>query len=112
MNDPEVRRKYRNDPKATYRELRAQELGDNFPALADDVEIKVVTNTPDTFYVVFHEVDDEQIVSEQDLRRMQAADTASTAGTIGTASSLGSVCGGTISSLGSASTIGSAGSNG
>ena len=111
MTDPVVRREYLNDPKAAYEDLRVRGMSGHMPALDDDVEIKVIVNTADTYYVVFQEVSAEYLVSEHDLQRVQAADTAGSAGTVSSSSSLGSVCG-TISSVGSASTIGTAGTDG
>lgn len=106
--DPAVRRQYRTDARAAY---LASLAGQGLEAqLADDVEVKVVFNTRDTFHLAVFRPGDDAAISDAQLRQVQAAGgSTGSVGTLGSSSSFGCVCG-TASSAGSAGTIGTAGS--
>lgn len=82
MSDPAVRRQYRADPRAAYRDLCAEigrAHGDAFPELPDEVEIKAVFNTAKTCYVALPHISGD-LLGADDLEALQAAGTAATAG--------------------------------
>ncbi|MDD9811023.1 MAG: hypothetical protein OXU71_04815 [Gammaproteobacteria bacterium] len=111
MTDPAVRRQYRADPRAAYQASLAR-AGDA-PELAADVEIKVVSNTADTFYVALARPDEETLLSDRQLRHVQAAGGTGSTGSAGTlfcASSFGTLCG-TASTAGSAGSVSTSGSD-
>lgn len=82
MSDPAVRRKYRDDPRAAYRELCAElgQAGAAFPELPAEVEVKAVFNTADTCYVALPEIGGDFLLGEGELERLQAAGAAAPAG--------------------------------
>ncbi len=93
--DKEFRTKIRKDPSIIGKEMYS------------DYDVKVVTNTKDTTYVVFPSN------TLADLSNLQAgvkASTAGSVGSIGSASTFSTLVGSTAGSLSSASSVGSAGS--
>jgi len=104
LTDPAVRRRYRADPKAAYLDSLARQGIE--PELADDVEVKAVNNTADTFYVALFQLNDEAAISDGELQQVRAAGGTGSTGSAGTL-----FCASTFGSLnGTASTAGSAGS--
>jgi len=80
MSDPAVRRQYRADPRAAYRDLCA-EIGaapGDFAELPDEVEIKAVFNTADTCYVALPHISGD-LLGADELKTLQAAGTVTTA---------------------------------
>ncbi|MGI9310949.1 MAG: hypothetical protein ACR2P7_05355 [bacterium] len=109
MMDPEFRRMCRQDPRAGLIDLASS--GDarfefNFEGVE---EVKVVTNAKDKMYIPILAIKDAHVLSRDDLQQVNAAGMAvSTVGCLGSISSLGTV-GTTVSSFGTGSCVGSAG---
>lgn len=106
LSDPALRRMYREDPRGAYQ--LAREYDESLPELSDDVEVKVVSNTADTFYLLLYPHD--MPVSEQQLGQITAGASAGTALTASSVGSAGTACStvSTASSGGSISTTSSA----
>ena len=100
--DPEFRARVDSDPKAVL-----AERGMEMPA---DVEVRILANTDDTFYLAFPP-DPNVALGDEMLDQVAGGKSASTVGTAGSAGCCGTVCG-TASSASSAGSVGSAGSAG
>ena len=98
--DPELRARVASEPEAVL-----AERGMEMPA---GVEIRVLANTDDTYYLAFPP-DPNVALGDEMLDQVAGGKTVSSAGSAGSASTAGTACT-TVSTAGSASSVGSAGS--